>query len=53
MYIIKLTVSSPDGALGDLTKSFDAASSWEALQKAIDEVKNLGFPEIHDIQIKE
>lgn len=51
IYTVKLLVSSPNGQRGTLTKYFDGTSSWEALQKAIDEVKAIGFPEVHNIQI--
>lgn len=50
-YVVILTVTSPEGTVGTLTKSIDAVSTWEALQKAIDEVKGIGFAAIHCIEI--
>lgn len=50
-YSVKLTVSDRSMNKGDLIKNFNAFSSWEALQLAIDEVKEIGFPVVHDIKV--
>ena len=51
IYTIEMTVSDRDGKMGSLTKQFQAWTSWEALQQCINEVKLIGFPVVHDIQI--